>query len=291
MIAHSLGVRHVIQPLVPTGRYCYMDVLQKIQGAAPLLRADQPAQLQTISSSLRDHLSAWQLALGSHPDKDFVSYILEGISCGIRVEFDYSRSQCPAWRNMPSTKDRVEVIETYLAGEVPAGRIIGPLSSSTTSKVKVQINPLGVVPKGRTFSKWRLITDLSFPESQSVNDGIDPLVCSLRYTTVDKVAQAAGCLEVGTLLAKLDVCSAYCLIPVHPDDCPSIGFQWQGVQYVDGMLPFGLRSALMIFTAVADARRSTITWMTLSRMGRMPQKTAKRSSILSSKRPRILASP
>ena len=33
MIAHSLGVRHVIQhviqPLVPTGRYCYMNHLQK----------------------------------------------------------------------------------------------------------------------------------------------------------------------------------------------------------------------------------------------------------------------
>ena len=166
-----------------------MDDLQKIQGAAPLQRADQPAQLQTISSPLRDHLSAWQLALGSHPDKEFVSYILEGIiNCGFRVGFDYSRSLCPARHNMPSTRDHGDVIDTYLAGEVPAGRIIGPLSSSTTSKVKVQINHLGIVPKGRASDKWRLITDLSFPEGQSVNDGIDPLVCSLRYTTVDKVA-------------------------------------------------------------------------------------------------------
>ena len=134
---------------------------KKIQGAAPLQRADQPAQLQTISPPLRDHLSAWQLALGSHPDKDFISYILEGINHGFRVGFDYSRSLCPARRNMPSTKDHGEVIETYLAGEVPAGRI---LSSSTTSKVKVQINHLGVVPKGRASGKWSLITDLSFPE-------------------------------------------------------------------------------------------------------------------------------
>ena len=79
------------------------------------------------------------------------------------------------------------------------------------------------------------------------------MVCSLRYTTVDKVARAAGCLGVGILLAKLDIRSAYCLILVHPDDRPLLGFQWQGVQYVDGMLPFGLRSAPKIFTAVADA--------------------------------------
>ena len=189
---------------------------------------------------------------------------------------------------MLSTKDHGEVIEAYLAAEVPTGRIIGPLSSSTTSKVKVQINRLGVVPKGHASGKWRLITDLSFPEGQSINDGIDPLVCSLRYTTVDKVARAAGRLGVGTLLAKLDVCSAYCLIPVHPDDHPLLGFQWQGVQYVDGMLPFGLRSAPKIFTAVANA----LEWVaTLSLSGRMPQQTAKRTSILSSKPAWILASP
>ena len=40
-----------------------MDEVKKIQGAAPLQRADQPAYLQTVSSPLRDHLSAWQLAL------------------------------------------------------------------------------------------------------------------------------------------------------------------------------------------------------------------------------------
>lgn len=120
-----------------------MDEVKKIQGAAPLQRADQPAYLQTVSSPLRDHLSAWQLALGSHPDKDFMSYILQGINCGLRVGFDYSRSLSPAQCNMPSTKDYGEVVESYLAGEVPAGRIIGPLSASTTSKVKVQINSLG----------------------------------------------------------------------------------------------------------------------------------------------------
>ena len=43
----------------------------------------------------------------------------------------------------------------------------------------------------------------------------------------------------------------YCLIPVHPDNHPLLGFQWQGVQYLDSMLPFGLCLAAKIFTAVA----------------------------------------
>ena len=40
---------------------------------------------------------------------------------------------------------------------------------------------LGVISKGQT-GKWRLITDLLFPEGQSMNDRIDSEFCSLNYT-------------------------------------------------------------------------------------------------------------
>jgi len=42
-------------------------------------------------------------------------------------------------------------------------------------------------------------------------------------------------------------------VPVHPDNRPLLGVMWKGVYYFDAMLPFGLRSAPKIFTAVADA--------------------------------------
>ena len=51
-------------------------------------------------------------------------------------------------------------------------------------------------------------------------------------------------------MAKLDIKSAYRLIPVHPCDRHLLGIEWRGAHYVD---PFGLRSAPKIFTAVADA--------------------------------------
>ena len=60
-------------------------------------------------------------------------------------------------------------------------------------------------------------------------------------------------LGKGALLAKLDVKSAYRLLPVHPLDRPLLGIEWEGSLFVDGMLPFGLRSAPKIFSAVADA--------------------------------------
>ena len=77
-------------------------------------------------------------------------------------------------------------------------------------------------------SRWRLITDLSFPPGASVNDGIDPELCSLQYTSVEKVAMVAQSLGRGTLLAKLDVQAAYRLVPIFPDDCPLLRVKCMG---------------------------------------------------------------
>ena len=57
----------------------------------------------------------------------------------------------------------------------------------------------------------------------------------------------------GALLAKLDIESAYRIVPIHPDDRSVLGMKWKGEIYIDTCLPFGLRSAPKIFTALADA--------------------------------------
>ena len=94
-------------------------------------------------------------------------------------------------------------------------------------------------PKRHNTGKFRLTTDLSFPPDNSVNDGIDSDLCSMAYTTVDQVAAQQG---RGALSAKVDIESAYRLIPVHPHDCPLLGMKWKGNIYIDPMLPFRLRS-------------------------------------------------
>ena len=85
------------------------------------------------------------------------------------------------------------------------------------------------------------------------NNGIDPVVCSLSYVSIDTVAAIVASLGAGSLLAKIDIESAYRLVPVHPDDRPLLGVEWSGRIYCDAMLPFGLRSSAKIFTALADA--------------------------------------
>ena len=60
-------------------------------------------------------------------------------------------------------------------------------------------------------------------------------------------------LGTAALLAKVDIESAYRLIPVHPQDRPLQAVRWEGQVFIDPMLPFGLRSAPKIFNAVVDA--------------------------------------
>ena len=58
-------------------------------------------------------------------------------------------------------------------------------------------------------------------------------------------------------MAKIDIKAAYRMVPVHPQDRHLFGMMWEDKVYVDAALPFGLRSAPKIFTAVAD----TLEWI------------------------------
>jgi len=55
-----------------------------------------------------------------------------------------------------------------------------------------------------------------------------------------------------TLLAKMDIQNAYGNIPIVPADRHLLGFLWKYKVYINEVLPFGLRSAPIIFSAVAN---------------------------------------
>ena len=115
------------------------------------------------------------------------------------------------------------------------------------------MNPIGLIPKPHRPGKWRLIVNLSAPEGHSVNDGISKELASMHYASMDDAVNTIRRLGRGTLLAKLDLKSAYRKIPVHSDDHALLGMRWEGKTYLDCALPFGLRSAPKVFSAVADA--------------------------------------
>lgn len=91
--------------------------------------------------------------------------------------------------------------------------------------------------------------DLSSPEGSSVNTQIEPELWSMKYLHCDEVISQYG---RGTQMAKMDIESAYQIVPVHLDDRSLLGVQWNGQIFFNTRLPFGLRSVPKIFSTLAD---------------------------------------
>ena len=236
---------------IVNGRYRYTDdLLQLAAATVPQPRHCWPSYHTPIQV---DRLVPF---LNSHPDKAFATYILDGLTNGFRIGFNYrhcSLHSCGS--NHPSSLVNEKVVDDRIAAEVTAGRLFGPLPIHLKSQVHV--SPMGLVPKPHQANKFRLIVDLSHPAGASVNDGISPTLCSLHYTSVDEAVSIIKQLGRGTQLVKLDIKDAYRIIPVHPADYHLLGISWRGETYIDRALPFGLRSAPKIFSAVADL----ISWV------------------------------
>ncbi len=196
------------------------------------------------------HWREWNTSLAKHPDRSFANFVVSGIQGGFCIGFNYSHSCKKATRNMQSAKAGQSIVREYLAKECAEGRILGPFIEH--SLPQLQVSRLEVVPK-HTLGQWRLIVDLSSPEGHSVNDGISKSLCSLSYVSVDTAAKMVARLGRGSLLAKVDIRSAYRMIPIHPDDRWPLGMRWEGSVFVETALPFSLRSAPKLFPAVADA--------------------------------------
>jgi len=146
-------------------------------------------------------------------------------------------------------------VEEYLSKELHLNRIAGPYCKSKLPSI--QISRFGIIPK-RHQNSWRLIIDLSHPKSNSVNDGIPKILCGLSYITIDAIHRII-LLGPNSLLAKLDIKSAFCLLPVHPADRHLLEMEWCNSIYLDTCLPFRLRSAPKLFNILADLLEWIVT--------------------------------
>ena len=136
------------------------------------------------------------------------------------------------------------VVTGYLKTELDQSRIAGPFTTSIVQGGHT--SRFGVIPKHQT-NKWRLIVDLSHPTGHSVNDGIPKSLCSVKYITIDYAIEQVLMLGPGTLMAKIDVKSAFRLLPVHPADRHLLQMKWDNLIFTDACLPFGLLSAPRLY--------------------------------------------
>ncbi len=232
-----------------------MEHLERLAGRRPLRLVAMPVEYQTVVTPLE--WWTWDGRLQYHPDQNFRRYIVMGLKEGFRVGFQYGVVAIgSAQTNILSATRNKQVVDEYLDKEVRLGRVAGPVDP--TAQPGIHINRFGVIEKPHQPGKYRLIVDLSYPEGRSVNDGLEPELCTMKYTSVDVAVARVLTHGAGTSLAKFDIESAYRIVPVHPDDRPLLGMSWRGRVYIDKVLPFGLRSAPKIFSAVADAMQGII---------------------------------
>ena len=166
-------------------------------------------------------LPAWCIILKNYPDKPLLQFVPEGISKGLCIGFvDPQSSLNSARSNSLSACKHPDVVTEYLCSEVSLGRFVGSFPPHAVPHVHV--NHLGVISK-RQPGKWTLIVDLSRPKEHSINDGIPANICSLQYVTIDEAIK--GIIQSGqrTRLAKIDVKSAFRLLPLHPADRHLLG--------------------------------------------------------------------
>ena len=153
-------------------------------GVWTLLKADEWAAL------LRDHL-----------DQDFMDYLIRGMRSGFRIGYNRASKMQSLRRIMRSAAEHATIVSDYLRQELEQGFVLGPFNTQGFSSVVIQTSRIGVILKKHTQGKWRLIVDLSSLDGASVNDGIDPALCSLSYARVEWVAEKVTELGPGTQLA------------------------------------------------------------------------------------------
>ncbi len=237
--------------VIHNGVYPYTDDLRTMES----YRHNRTAVTQQTQSHSPLCVTAWTKELQSHPDIEFKEYLTQGMRYGFRIGFDPSQPLRTTRTNMPSARLHPNVVQEYLDHECHEGRVIGPLAIS--DHPEVHVSRFGVIPKKHQPNKWRLILDLSHPDRDSINDGIDKQLCSMKYASIDDAARIVHALGRGSLMAKIDIAHAYRIVPISPLDHHLLGMAWGDSLFIDTALPFGLRSAPKIFCAIAD----TLEWI------------------------------
>ena len=98
----------------------YMGDLAAISACRPKVRLRLAASLREVHTPLR--VDSWEHHLRSHPEREFVAWLLAGLREGFWIGFDFEKTSCHRWgRNMQSVAENPNVVDDYLAAECAAG--------------------------------------------------------------------------------------------------------------------------------------------------------------------------
>ena len=193
----------------------------------------------------------------NHPDQNFAKSISAILRAGTKIGYRGPQIQHRN-PNHQSARSAPEILTADLQKQLQHDRLT---QVDPQAEAQYVCSPLGLVPKHD--GGWRRIHDLSFPQGQSVNDGIPHDWGSLEYATYDDAVDSLLSRGPGAQFVKRDLKDAFRHIPVATSDQWLLGFYCDGHYWIERYLPFGLRTAPFLFDLFAKA----LNWILISVLG------------------------
>ncbi|KAI8515333.1 cytoplasmic pattern recognition receptor signaling pathway in response to virus [Branchiostoma belcheri] len=228
-------------------RHSHIDLHQLVKASGLYnfqgLRVPVPSNL---------HISAWRNGLQDYSD----AVVADFLEFGWPINYSSDVPPRPVTKNHSSATHFAEHVDNYISKELSFNSISGPFRDNPLAS-PLMVSPLQTVPK-KDSAQRRVIMDLSFPPSSSVNSGIPgddylglPYHLRLpRHEAFEELIRSKG---HGCLLFKRDLSRAYRQLPVDPHDYNLLGFKWRDEFYFDTVFPFGLRSAALACQRTTNA--------------------------------------
>lgn len=177
--------------------------------------------------------------------------LVAGFTYGFRIPSTISKDPPKhGYTNHQSVLVHMDIVQAKIDKEISKGRISGPHDHPPLTDMI--ISPLGLVPK-KDPGDYRVIHDLSFPKSNSVNSHIDPCFSGVEYEVLDNCVAIIQSLGRGCLIAKADLQDAFRLIPIHPTCHRLLGFIWNDKYFYDRCLPMGCSTSCQTFEKLSKA--------------------------------------
>ena len=197
-----------------------------------------------------------KLMLAGHPDRTFVERVVAASGQdGTEIGFEGDWTPRIAAPRQLTAEKELKLFENISEG-LRKGWVAGPWDINDPTKPAAIYSPADAVPKKGT-TKLRAIHDLS-EGNPSVNDGIDPdmfspVVGSFAQALILVAAAGRGCI-----LLIMDIASAYSNIRISRRSIMALGFIIGNLCFIEGRLPFGLRSSPAIWQDLMNA----LLWIT-----------------------------
>lgn len=167
-------------------------------------------------------------------------------------EEDNLKNDCQAHASAENYSSHVD---KYIKTEIEHEAIYGPYDKPPYG-ASTHFSPFMTRAKTDSVDR-RVIIDLSWPESHSINHFTTSnvylgTVYKLQYPTVDIITDMLAAKGKGTYMFKIDLSRAFRQLRVDPADFNLLCLKWGGNYYSDGYYPFGHVSGSMACTRLSS---------------------------------------